>query len=67
MLYSIFLILGVICGVLNVYEGFMLHNRLHKTNELTENKIKQMRNYIFWGAIAWIVIVLQMFLSVIIS
>ena len=65
MLYSIFLILGVICGVLNVYEGFMLHNRLHETNEPTEDEIKQMRNYIFWGAIAWIVIVLQMFLSVI--
>lgn len=67
MLYSIFLILGVICGVFNIYEGFMLHNRLHETNEPTEDEIKQMRNYIFWGAIAWIVIVLQMFLSVIIS
>ena len=46
MLYSIFLILGVICGVLNIYEGFMLHNRLHETNEPTEDEIKQMRNYI---------------------
>ena len=61
MLYSIFLMLGVICGVLNAYEGFKLHNRLHETDEPTEDEIKQIRNYIFWGAMVWIVIAFEFF------
>lgn len=56
MIKTIFLILTIVCMFLNGVNGLAYHKRLHKSEKLSNNEIINLRSYVFWSSLVWIMI-----------
>lgn len=41
---------------LNGVNGLAYHKRLHKSEKLSNNEIINLRSYVFWSSLVWIMI-----------